>query len=361
MNFIHDDPDFPDLVRAIAAERNLGASLIEKDYWITHTLWALQEAGLAVSFKGGTSLSKAFGIIRRFSEDLDIRIAAGTSGLPSVGNWKSEGKAATADRKAFFQAIAALKLPGVALDLDINSMGEFASGARIRVDYPGAFKAGLPERVSAYVLLEIGEARFEPALYRPVSSWVHDRIKDAEKAPDFIPNWVGSLECAHPAITLVEKLDAITRRFVRSELTADAFVRHYEDATHVIQTLESLPALGDGGVASLALDMQKRKQIRKVPSPYDPAFNPDPTERWKDLAKAHNDIGSLFWGPRISLDLASRTIREFLGGLAPDLERDGRNPEDPTNGEVSGGGTVESLHPPPPQGNQHVRIPKRSR
>jgi len=41
--------------------------MVEKDYWVTHTLWAIHEQGFEVWFKGGTSLWKGFGLIDRFS------------------------------------------------------------------------------------------------------------------------------------------------------------------------------------------------------------------------------------------------------------------------------------------------------
>lgn len=61
MRFIHDEPDFRDLLQVVAVQRTLAGVLVEKDYWVTHTLWALHEQGLDVWFKGGTSLSKGFG------------------------------------------------------------------------------------------------------------------------------------------------------------------------------------------------------------------------------------------------------------------------------------------------------------
>ena len=38
MSFVHDDPDFPELLRIVAERRGLGVALVEKDYWVTHTL-----------------------------------------------------------------------------------------------------------------------------------------------------------------------------------------------------------------------------------------------------------------------------------------------------------------------------------
>ncbi len=64
----------------LGAAQNLGApeQNIEKDFWVCWTLDALfngaEAGGPRLLFKGGTSLSKAFGLISRFSEDIDITI-----------------------------------------------------------------------------------------------------------------------------------------------------------------------------------------------------------------------------------------------------------------------------------------------
>ena len=46
--------------------------IVEKDYYVTLILKKLSEIEYPVVFKGGTSLSKVFGVIDRFSEDIDI-------------------------------------------------------------------------------------------------------------------------------------------------------------------------------------------------------------------------------------------------------------------------------------------------
>lgn len=57
-----------------AAQTARPAHLLEKDVWVVWTLQTLFEAayGRDLVFKGGTSLSKAYGVIRRFSEDVDL-------------------------------------------------------------------------------------------------------------------------------------------------------------------------------------------------------------------------------------------------------------------------------------------------
>ncbi len=81
---LHDDPDtFAELV-AFAAERiGLPEVYVEKDYWVTNALKHLSASPHAqyAVFKGGTSLSKAYRLIERFSEDIDLAVlSVGLSG-----------------------------------------------------------------------------------------------------------------------------------------------------------------------------------------------------------------------------------------------------------------------------------------
>ncbi|CAN5216282.1 nucleotidyl transferase AbiEii/AbiGii toxin family protein [soil metagenome] len=67
--------DRMDLFSASARKRGLTAAIIEKDFWVCWTLkrlFNLADPPAGLLFKGGTSLSKAFGVIERFSEDVDL-------------------------------------------------------------------------------------------------------------------------------------------------------------------------------------------------------------------------------------------------------------------------------------------------
>mgnify|MGYP001328555299 CR=1 FL=1 len=77
-----------------AARRDLTAIIIEKDFWVCWTLRRLvQASALAdqLTFKGGTSLSKAYGVIARFSEDIDLTISRDVPHLNDVGSPMEEG------------------------------------------------------------------------------------------------------------------------------------------------------------------------------------------------------------------------------------------------------------------------------
>lgn len=71
------------------AGRGVANTIIEKDFWVCWTLkrlFGLQHKDTAtLVFKGGTSLSKAFGAIRRFSEDIDLSFDRADLGYTVIG------------------------------------------------------------------------------------------------------------------------------------------------------------------------------------------------------------------------------------------------------------------------------------
>lgn len=72
-----DSEDRRAYIEEAAARRDLTPVIIEKDFWVCWTLRRLvtaPELANHVTFKGGTSLSKAYGLIQRFSEDIDLTI-----------------------------------------------------------------------------------------------------------------------------------------------------------------------------------------------------------------------------------------------------------------------------------------------
>ena len=65
------------IIREVAARRGVSAVMVENDFWVSWTLavlFAHAELGEQLVFKGGTSLSKVFGVIKRFSEDIDLSV-----------------------------------------------------------------------------------------------------------------------------------------------------------------------------------------------------------------------------------------------------------------------------------------------
>jgi len=72
--FLHNDPQFKELINIVSNEMSISPYLVEKDYWIMHSLYGLQAQDFDFELQGGTSLSKEYKIIHRFSEDIDLKI-----------------------------------------------------------------------------------------------------------------------------------------------------------------------------------------------------------------------------------------------------------------------------------------------
>lgn len=97
---LHEDEGlFRDLIGYTAVKFNISEVYIEKDYWVTRILFLLSisEFRKCFIFKGGTALSKAYKLINRFSEDIDLAFLNinGLSGNQMKTRMKSAEKTIT--------------------------------------------------------------------------------------------------------------------------------------------------------------------------------------------------------------------------------------------------------------------------
>lgn len=312
MSFVHGDADWPDLLRIVAVATGRDPGMVEKDYWVTHTLWSIVHQGFELWFKGGTSLSKGFALIERFSEDIDCRIDAGTvQGLTKPRlSWKNE-KGGVAERDAWFEQLAgALAVPGCEVTRNREGSDDRVRSAWIEVRYPARYAEHLPVATRRFVLVEVGRARVVPFVACDISSWVHDWLEREGQLAAFTDNRPRGVRCVHPWVTCLEKLEAIARKFNRGHAAPD-FVRHYEDAARILLARDTLPPL-ERGLAELMQDLA-REDGKVLPPAAHEAFAPlagDP--RWDEVRHAYTAIGSMFWGPRLTLDEACDAIRRFL-------------------------------------------------
>src|SRR5579863_1664498 len=92
-------------IQQAATQRSVSAVILEKDFWVSWLLGVLFNSEFADSlvFKGGTSLSKVFGVIERFSEDIDLSLSQEFLKLPEAGTsrnqankWMTKAEAACA-------------------------------------------------------------------------------------------------------------------------------------------------------------------------------------------------------------------------------------------------------------------------
>lgn len=97
---LHLDPEaFAELVTAAANELHIPPGIIEKDYYVTLVLRELSRRIKGMVFKGGTSLTKCYQILDRFSEDIDISYNA-SDGIPGESRKRQLKKAVISSMEA---------------------------------------------------------------------------------------------------------------------------------------------------------------------------------------------------------------------------------------------------------------------
>ncbi len=261
--FLHEHPNFVDLLRQLAQQTGTPSYLIEKDYWLMHGLWALQEQGWQFQLKGGTSLSKGFGIIQRFSEDIDLRIEP-PAGM-GVKSGKNQDKPAHIEsRRQYFdwlaEEIRSRPLPGFeSVERDTEYDDPKYRGAGIRLHYPVRtdYLTGIKEGI----LLEAGFDDTAPNSPCLISSWALDA---ALASPvQVIDNRAVGVPCYSPAYTFVEKLQTVSTKFRLQQATAPAapfpknFLRHYYDLYCLLAHPEVLAFIG-----TPEYEMRKQQRFR---------------------------------------------------------------------------------------------------
>jgi hypothetical protein len=234
-DYLHNHPQFADLIRIVAEEKSIDPALVEKDYWIMHCLYGLQKLGLIFALKGGTSLSKGHQIINRFSEDIDILIEPFPKQDVKTGkNQNSPAQIKT--RKDFYdrlvQEIKIDGIPTVERDAAFDDTPNYR-GAGIRLNYDSVTEAldGLREGV----LLEVGFDTVAPNAPKDISSWVYDY---AVGKVEIIDNRAKAVPCYDPGYTFVEKLQTVSTKFRKQQTDGTdpvEFMRHYYDVHELLQ------------------------------------------------------------------------------------------------------------------------------
>jgi hypothetical protein len=244
-NFLHEHKDFADLIKILAEEKGIEPGLVEKDYWIMHVLYGLKQQAFNFELKGGTSLSKGYKIIHRFSEDIDIHIKPPEKfGINE--NPKNTNKNNAEKRKTFYDWLATeIKITGIikiARDIEFDDTENYRS-AGIRLFYNNIFDQ--VEGAKEGILLEAGFDDITPNSAISISSWAYD--KAIVSKVNIADNRATDIICYHPGYTLVEKLQTIATKF-RNEQTKGTtgvnYMRQYYDVYCLLGNEEVVKFIG---------------------------------------------------------------------------------------------------------------------
>ncbi len=221
MNLHKNTKEFYDTLLVVGDKLNTSPSIIEKDYYVTMFLEALSKKVPNLIFKGGTSLSKCYKLINRFSEDIDLTLTAESQTQGNKRNLKHE-------------IINVCKELGLELmnESDIRSRRDYN---RYEIKYPIHFDgAGIKQ----YLLVEtVFMVKTYPHEIKMATSMIYDfwkNIKDEEAIKEYEMNpfeiRVQTLER-----TLIDKVFALCDYAVSNNTTG--YSRHIYDLYKILSNV----------------------------------------------------------------------------------------------------------------------------
>ena len=311
--FLHARRDFGQLLSLIANERRIDPVLVEKDYWLMHCLWGLQAQGLRFELKGGTSLSKGFGIIHRFSEDIDIRIEPPAALEVKTG--RNQDKAAHVEsRRAFYDwLVREIRIPGVlAAERDTDFDDEKLRSAGIRLVYPTTL--GSLQGVKSGVLLEVGFDDTAPNRPVNISSWAYDAA--VARGVSVGDNRALDVLCYEPSHTFVEKLQTLSTKYRGLPETGRLppnFLRHYYDVYCLLGQSDVLEFIGTP--AYEARKLQRFRTADELVIARNPAFVLADPARRRAFASEYARTQALYYQGQPPFDDIVARIHEHIDRL----------------------------------------------
>ncbi len=253
-----------ELFRESAALRGMNPAVIEKDFWVCwvlRQLFADPELKKHLVFKGGTTLSKVFGLIERFSEDIDLVLDWQLLGF-GEGKEDPYQERSRTQRDRFNAKInerAARYIAGQLME-DLNHLfarcPEITSSVdpddpqTVRVAFPAAFSE---QYLRPEVFLEIG-----PLASRGPSSYYEIHPYAAEAFPDVFANAACPVIAIDAERTFWEKATILHQQAHRTDAMPARYSRHYYDLYRMAGSHVRQSALDNLGLLEDVVDFKQR-------------------------------------------------------------------------------------------------------
>lgn len=290
---------------AIAAENGMTPFAVEKDWWVSRTLEIIFQMSIAkhLVFKGGTSLSKAWRLINRFSEDIDLAIDKaffeGYSGEISKSKIsKLRKEAGIYTTGIFFEELQEeFKAKGFN-DLDfivIDAEDSDQDPRVIEIYYPNSIKSQ-SEYVLPRVQIEVScRSLREPFTVKSFGGLVDEVYADKDFAEPLF-----DVPTVNPERTCLEKLFLLHEEFHRpaEKMRVDRLSRHLYDIYHLTKAGIAEKAITDKELyETIVAHRYKFSRVGEVdynlhsPKTLNPIPVADKMEEWKaDYAKMKEDM-----------------------------------------------------------------------
>ncbi len=242
-------------IQQASAKSGIATKVIEKDWWVTLVLKALFQLEFTpyLSFKGGTSLSKGWGLIGRFSEDIDLAIERGFLGFgeeltkSAVKRLKRTACefTSTALKDTLAKELLALDVPEDAFEITADPVPETLKDTvdpqTLRIAYRPLI--GPVQYIDDHVKVEVSARSLnEPAVERLIHSLL------GEYMPGF--TWSGEpfpVPTVEPKRTFMEKAFLLHENFLQpaEKIGYHRMSRHLYDLERLMDTEHASTALAD--------------------------------------------------------------------------------------------------------------------
>jgi hypothetical protein len=328
-----------ELFRETADRMGLSEAVVEKDFWVCWTLkqiFTIEQFKERLLFKGGTSLSKVFGAIQRFSEDIDLAVDYTLLGFVGDRDPTQSGLSRTRQLKLQAEMLAAcanyiktdfLEILQRRFTEILNLEGWTVSIAPedphvVRFRYPRSVQSELAY-VSPQVILELGtHAEFIPRDHFPIRSFAAAEFPNVFEEPE-----VG-VTALLARRTFWEKVTILHAEYYRAgdkELPG-RYSRHYYDVAMMTQGPVRVEALAD---RALLAQVVRHKQafypaawahyelavpgnLRVVPPEY----------RLAALRQDYRDMAAMIFGQAPTFDELLRYLAELEAAINQSPKRE---------------------------------------
>lgn len=249
-----------ELFSETAARRGMSPAIVEKDFWVTWTLdklFAHPELSRLLMFKGGTSLSKVFGLIERFSEDIDLildwTVLTGENPLAERSKGKQQRLNQEIDERGQEYIATEMLRQVIECIAPVCTCGVDAADHHVlNIRYPGAFA---DTYLRPEVRLEIG----------PLAAWLpFDDYTIRPYAAEEFPGVFDRSECRVKSIraerTFWEKVTILHHEANRPEGSPQPprYSRHYYDLAKMATSSVKAVALTDLDLLASVVEFKER-------------------------------------------------------------------------------------------------------
>jgi Nucleotidyl transferase AbiEii toxin, Type IV TA system len=323
-----------------AARMSASSVMVEKDFWVCWLLGLLfadPEVAPHLVFKGGTSLSKVYGVIDRFSEDIDLSMSPAFVGAKEATfdalKSRTRREAALAQMQAHCgEQTRKILMPRLEQAI-VEHLGRpkgkpswlrydddpIARSPVVHFEYPTAEAMGL-EYLRREVKLELGSLTDQrPTGQHAVRAWVVDDF------PAAFADWQCQVTALELSRTFWEKATILHAEHHRpaDQLTPERYARHYADMERLLQHPNAAPMLSDQPLCARVVEWKSRVFARQW-ARYDLAkpgtFQLLPTDnRLAALARDYAQMRAMFLAAPPDFDAVLAHLAEAertLNGLA---------------------------------------------